>query len=45
MAAIHSFCPGYTGRFGPLVRNYPDATVYPKAVYRTEWVPFFTADA
>lgn len=36
------FDPGYCqAPFDALVRDYPDATVYPSAAFRTEWGPVF----
>jgi hypothetical protein len=36
------FDPGYCGApFDQLVREYPDATVYPSSAFRTEWGPVF----
>lgn len=38
----HEFDPGYgIEPFQTLCREYPDATVYPKADFRVEWGPIF----
>jgi uracil-DNA glycosylase len=37
----HNFCPGYTGAFATLAKNYPGTAAYPQASFRTEWGPIF----
>ncbi len=35
------FDPGYPGRFGELVADHPDESVYPADDFRVEWGPIF----
>ena len=37
----HQHDTGYTGPFGALCDDYPDAAVYPTKDFRTEWGPVF----
>ncbi|WP_227422285.1 uracil-DNA glycosylase family protein [Pengzhenrongella sicca] len=38
---MSEFDPGYRGRYLPLVRRYPDESVYPADSFRVEWGPIF----
>ena len=37
----HQHDTGYTGTFGTLCDDYPDAAVFPTKDFRTEWGPVF----